>query len=116
MEFLFALVFLVLPAISALANVVVAAVSQNPGFFTEHSIVVTEEGVREETHLGHQFVRWKGVVRVHNSGRFAQVFIASNMAHLIPRRAFPDDSAFEQFYQTCRERMEWARALEGGKA
>lgn len=104
----------IFPSIALLTGAL-AAMVKNPGFFTEHVVKLDDKGVSEETSMGSQFVRWDGIVKLRKSQELIQIFIASNMAHLIPRRAFPDDSAFEEFYQTCRERMEAARTLEGGK-
>lgn len=95
--------------LAAVINGLVAACSKNPGFFTEHAMTLNVDGVVEETHLGTQFVRWDGIVKLRKSRWFIQIFIASNLAHFVPRRAFTDQDSFDRFCETCRDRVAAAR-------
>jgi len=47
--------------------------------------------------------RWQGVIEVCIQPSAIYVFVSSMQAHIIPRRAFADDSQFERFAQTAKD-------------
>ncbi len=102
--FLVSYLLIILPFIAATVGLFTSLV-KSPGFYTAHFVQLTEKGLVEETDLGNQFVRWNGIVKLRKSRWSIQVFIAGNMAHIIPRRAFPDQESFENFFKTCRDRV-----------
>jgi hypothetical protein len=55
-------------------------------------------------------IRWSAIDRIEASERHAFVFVSSNVAHIIPRRAFASESAYEDFVEESVHYLEEAKA------
>jgi len=70
----------------------------------EHTVSLTEEGIVElGTHSRHT-IAWAGVQRVRRTPRAVLIYLTETGAHIIPRRAFDNSAAFEQFFEFALER------------
>jgi hypothetical protein len=70
----------------------------------EHTVSLTEEGIVEQgAHSRHTIV-WAGVLRVRRTRRAVMIFLTETGAHIIPRRAFANDTDFDRFFRFAFDR------------
>ncbi len=100
--------------LAALVSTLLSLSHTRPSFFTDHLLTASDDGLLDDSAVGSCFLRWRGFVRIHRSGRAIYVLISGDWAHIIPRRAFEDDASYDRFYQMCRERIDASKAAEGG--
>jgi len=90
---------------------VMRTAAKRPGVLGEHTIEIDAEGVRERTAVNDTFTSWKGVHNIVDDKKHIYLFVAENMAHVVPKRAFASDldaQAFVELANTC-----WYRAKVG---
>ena len=87
----------------------VHAEGKNRGVVGSHSIEISREGLREKTEVNHTMHAWRGVERIETDDEYIFIYTQAMMAHVIPRRSFPDKAAAEEFVHE-------ARALHAGAA
>jgi YcxB-like protein len=56
---------------------------------------------------------WEGIDAVVATGDYVFLYITTRAAHVVPRRAFPDDRAFDQFVEAARRYHQISRLGEG---
>lgn len=84
-------------------------------FLGERWVSLTVDGVDGEMSFARTSLPWSRSMRVWRTKRLIGLDVANQPIHLVPRRAFADEAAFAQFFQTCVERIEAAGTLDGGK-
>jgi len=72
---------------------------------TDHVIEVKEDSFFEETKYNKSFFFWSGVVKVVSRPGFVAVYVSSNMAHVIPNRAFSSKEKRAEFINLVREKI-----------
>ena len=97
--FLISLVFIVLTS------------SQENGVLGKHTYWLTEEGLHERTAANEGLQRWQGFQAVVKSNDFIILRINSYLVHVIPRRAFTSEQAFELFWSKASDY--WQAAQQG---
>jgi hypothetical protein len=82
--------------------------AQQPGLYCEHTITLTESAVIEVTSINEGRHVWSGIHKVTEVPDYIYIFIRADMAHVIPKRAFPNASAASAFATRAQEL--WAAA------
>jgi hypothetical protein len=54
-------------------------------------------------------IRWSAIDRIEESDDYAFVFISSNQAHIIPKRAFASKMAYDDFVEAMMDSLEEAK-------
>lgn len=78
--------------------------TNNKTIFARHVLTLSPDGVSETTELSTISYSWKAVSRIRRNRRLLMIYAQSNMAFLIPRRAFKTDAElaeFEKFAAEC---------------
>jgi hypothetical protein len=70
-----------------------------PGLLGEHTIRISEEGVRERTAVSDGLITWAGIRRVVEGTTHIYLFIEAHMAFVIPKRAFRDEDEAKRFLE-----------------
>jgi hypothetical protein len=87
--------------------IVVAMVSRaNRTLLTEHVVTLTDAGLIEETSFQRTEQKWAGIVRLARTRRHIFAYVSQYAAHVIPRRAFSDAGAWDQFYAQLQARVQ----------
>ena len=71
---------------------------------------IDAEQIFEATSLVMWSIKWPKIQQIELTDRFLLFYLSPGVAILIPRRAFADESALEEFVQTARRFHEAARA------
>ena len=100
---LFLIFFVGLWVLVLALGALITLVSRNPGFFTQHSLTISPEGFVEETSINRTEHKWDGVLKVVRQPNYLLIYIASNQAHVIPRRAFQTQTEWESFCSSCEK-------------
>jgi hypothetical protein len=82
-------------------GVVLTLFNKNPGFYTQHIFAIAPEGFVEETSVNRTEHKWTGVQTVVKRQKYLLIYIGSNQAHVIPRRAFNDQADWDLFCSDC---------------
>ena len=67
-----------------------------------HKYLISPEGVRGITGLSDGTVKWDAVENIVQTDKHLFILIHPNKAFIIPKRAFSDDSTFNQFAQDVK--------------
>jgi hypothetical protein len=73
-------------------------------------VVSDADGIRWSSSFGSSTIVWAGVERVERGSSAVYVFLNSNTAMDIPRRAFADDASYEEFFAEATEFFQTAQA------
>jgi len=65
----------------------------------EHTVTLADDAFIEATAFNQGRNLWSGVYRVVDTPDYIYVFISLYLAHIIPKRAFPDAESAQQFYE-----------------
>ena len=71
---------------------------------TEHEITLKDESFVEKTQFNTTEHTWAAVQRLRRSKNYIFLYIAANLAHVIPKRAFAAEEEWNSFYEFCREK------------
>jgi hypothetical protein len=82
---------------------------KNHSVLTTHRIEIQEAGLFEETKFNKSLFYWPGLVKVVSRPGYIAIYVSSQQAHVIPKRAFSSQSEAERFKTTVLERMQPAR-------
>lgn len=83
--------------------------SRQPGLFCEHTIVLTEDAVIESTSVNESRHLWSGIYKIVETPEYIYIFVAADLAHVIPKRAFPNASAAGAFAARAKELLAQGR-------
>jgi hypothetical protein len=75
------------------------------------TLTLTEEGIMVESGHSRGITAWSGFDRVLRTEKRLFILLTHKGAHVLPRRAFPTQEAFELCFKTCQARMAAARTL-----
>lgn len=73
-------------------------VGKKSGVLGLHQFELLKEGFRESTSVNESLQRWESITEIKIYGNFLLVRINNYLVHVIPKRAFKDQAAFECFY------------------
>jgi hypothetical protein len=76
--------------------------NQQSGVLGEHTYTLTENGLHERTPVGDSLQKWIGIKSVKKVNGFILLQINGYLFHIIPRRAFTTDEAFEAFFRAAQ--------------
>ena len=82
---------------------------KNKTMRTEHEITLKDEGFVEKTPFNTTENTWAAVQRLRRSKNYIFLYVAANLAHVIPKRAFAAEEEWNGFYQFCREKARITR-------
>jgi len=71
-------------------------------FATEHTIEISDDCLYEETEYNKSYFYWHGIRKVIKSAGFIYIYVAPNMAHLIPKSVFENKRDMDEFYIKCK--------------
>jgi hypothetical protein len=91
-------------------NVISLITRKNRTQFTLHTIEITDTSFFEETKYNKSHFFWPGVVKAVSRPGFVAVYVAQNVAHIIPNRAFSSDEQRKKFLALVREMMNTSSA------
>lgn len=95
---------LLLGGVFLLTSVCALLSAKSKAMLTEHSITLEESGFTEETIYNKTEHKWAIVQKLPRTKRYLYIYIAPHMAHVVPRRAFPDETEWNAFYEYCKRR------------
>jgi hypothetical protein len=73
-----------------------------PGVLGEHTFEITGDGLREVTEVSEIRVAWGSAKKVFRTRSFLFALINARGAFLFPRHAFPDATAYEEFWKALK--------------
>ena len=76
---------------------------QHPNLHQEHTVTLSETSLVEKTPITNSEFQWSGIHSVVDARKHFFIFIAANMACVIPKRAFPDQETTHAFFQRAKE-------------
>lgn len=82
---------------SACLILMLLTISRKQGFLGRHRFTLRDDGFEEDTGGTRTFTEWSGVRKAIVTRRYLCVLISAYRAHVIPRRAFDSQDAYEQF-------------------
>ncbi len=68
-----------------------------PGLLGRHEFSFVADGLLEKTAANETVTKWGGAVALVRTDHFLQIEVAPGLAHIVLRRAFPDQSAYNDF-------------------
>jgi len=80
-------------------SVMLFNVGKKSGVLGSHQFELLPEGLRESTSVNESLQRWESIVEIKVYGKFLLLRINSYLFHVIPQRAFKNQTEFERFYQ-----------------
>ena len=96
--------FLLFAGIMAVVVVLSMVSGHNKTVLTEHTIILTDDSLVEETAYCKTEQKWLGVQKLARTKGYLFIYIMQHGAHVIPRRAFRDDTEWNAFYEFCRQK------------
>ncbi|MFA9273836.1 MAG: YcxB family protein [Candidatus Aquirickettsiella gammari] len=88
-------------------------IGKKSGVLGTHQFELLKEGIRESTSVNESLQRWESIIEIKIYGSFLLVRINNYLVHVIPKRAFKNQEAFEDFYN---EALRLKMAFENGVA
>lgn len=82
---------------------------KNQALLTKRVIELQDDALYEETAYNRSYYYWTGIAKVLERPGFAAVYINAFAAHILPQRAFTNESHMTQFIAAIRERMRLAK-------
>jgi YcxB-like protein len=83
---------------------------RNQGTLGHHEIIFRDDGISDESDSGEQFVKWQAVEKTIKTEKYIFVYVSSVSAHLIPRRIFHSDAAYDELYDLILQKKERGRS------
>jgi hypothetical protein len=102
-------IWLVMWVLQFACNALILVSRKNHSVLTTHRIEIQETGLVEETKFNKSLFYWPGIVKVVSRPGYIAIYVSSQQAHVIPKRAFSSQSEAEQFKTAVLERMQLAR-------
>ncbi len=97
----FLIYFTVQWTIALVVGVLFVLCNRSPGFHTQHSLTIAPGGFVEETSVNRTEHKWAGVQKVVKRQKYLMIYIGSNQAHIVPRRAFNNQADWDLFCAEC---------------
>ncbi|MBN1367809.1 MAG: YcxB family protein [Dehalococcoidales bacterium] len=67
-----------------------------------HKILLSETGIYATIEYGESTTKWLAITEIIQTEKYLYFFLKPGKAHIVPKRAFIDEVAFNQFAQTAR--------------
>ena len=77
----------------------------NNGVVGDHSFIVDDSGICERAGPVETKVGWSAVLKLSVGQDHAFIYYAPTQAFIVPKRAFTDESEFNQFVRDCVSRL-----------
>jgi hypothetical protein len=87
------------------------AEGRDRGIVGRHTLSLTATGVTDKTSFGKTVTTWREVRKAVATHEYVFIYVSDTVAHIVPRRAFPDQTGFHEFRDTVFRHM---RAAGGG--
>ena len=101
--------FILLYALTVVGYYLFLGLRRDTPAHRQHRTTLTETAVVEESPVNRTESTWAGVVKVVQTRRLILIYIASNLAHVVPKRAFPSPLEAESFFNEAQARWSSAR-------
>jgi hypothetical protein len=82
---------------------------KNRGTLGKHTLLISEDGLVETTEVNESRWAWTGIERVEQIEHYIFIFVSSNAAHIIPKRAFASTEEVTQFYNAAKTLLDRAK-------
>lgn len=73
---------------------------RNEGIIGEHTIVISEEGLREITKVNNSLYLWCGIAKIKQDNSYIYIYIEEFMAHIIPKKSFRSEEDENLFFNS----------------
>ena len=100
--------FVVIAGFFAVTVVLSMVSRRNKTLLTEHTITIADGSFAEETAYNKTDHKWAGVQKLARTRRYLFIYVAQHAGHVVPRRAFRDNTEWDSFYEFCRQRVDAA--------
>jgi hypothetical protein len=77
----------------------------NKTVLTDSSIILNDDVIITETKYLRSEVKWSAVQKLARTRTHIFMYVLQHGALTIPRRAFTNDEAYEQFWSACRAKV-----------
>jgi len=67
-----------------------------------HRLSLTPEAVTDKTETGKARTLWKDIGRIVTTKRHVFIYTSDDMAHIIPKNSFPDDTKCREFVEAAK--------------
>jgi len=71
-------------------------------YLRKHRLSITPEAVLDSTDYGDSKTYWKSVEKILSADRHLFIYTSATAAHIIPKRAFPDESKYREFIEISK--------------
>jgi len=72
---------------------------RNEGIIGEHSIEISEEGVREITKVNNSLNLWNGITKIKQDNSYIYIYIKEFEAHIIPKKSFKSEEEANSYFK-----------------
>ncbi len=83
---------------------------EHQGIVGKHTLSLSADGVLDKTSHGRTKTGWRDVHKVVATNEYVFIYLSDTVAHIVPRRAFPDEQRFHEFRDTV---IRYFRAATG---
>jgi len=73
---------------------------ESRGAVGKHRLSVTNNAVTDKAGSGKTMTRWSDVKKVVLMDNYVFIYVSDTSAHIVPKRAFPDETAWKEFKDT----------------
>jgi hypothetical protein len=87
------------------------AEGRDKGIVGKHTLSITSAGVTDKTRFGNTVTTWRDVRKVVATNEHVFIYVSDTVAHVVPRRDFPDEARFHEFRDAV---IRYVRAAGGG--
>ncbi|WP_243428283.1 YcxB family protein [Clostridium rhizosphaerae] len=74
---------------------------RNEGIIGEHTIEISEEGVREITKVNNSLHLWSGITKIKQDNSYIYIYIEEFRAHIIPKKSFKSEEEVNLFINSA---------------
>jgi hypothetical protein len=67
----------------------------------KHELSITPEGVTDVDEIEPSLTRWDEIISLESDDKYLFLVALVTRFHIVPKRAFPDESSFKQFAETA---------------
>lgn len=78
---------------------------RDTGVLGEHTLEITDEGLLESTEVNRSLANWRTSFRIHETSRYAYIYISVGNAHVVPKGKPPLEGSVPDFLRELRARI-----------
>jgi len=75
---------------------------KNLGIVGRHTIRLETGGCRETSDVNESYHAWRGIDTIEADARYVYIFLHGGAGYIIPRRAFPNAAASDEFFAAAK--------------